>query len=120
MSKKFEVEILEVKGSCDNELFKKMCEKRDLVAIKLQDILNQEIAISGYAEVKIKTDEKEFTLYYIDTYEYGLFSTGSEYFMKSLKDYMEDVNTFRIVEVKTKKGKTYKCVPQLKKGDSNG
>ena len=116
-SRKYEVSVIEKKGTCDNSLFEKMAKKGDLTAIKLAEILNVEVKITGYAKCHIVTDEKEFDINYFDTEEYGLISSGSEIFTESVVDYFGEVESVRLVEVKTKKGKTYKAVPVL--GNSN-
>ena len=56
----------------------------------------------------------QLDIYYFDTEEYGLVSSGSEIFTESVVDYFGEVESVRLVEVKTKKGKTYKAVPVLK------
>ena len=112
-TKKYEVKIIEKKGTCDNTLFEKMAKKGDLTSTKLSEILNVEVEITGYAKCNITTDDKEFDINYFDTKEYGLISSGSEIFAESVKDYFGEVEKVRLVEVKTKKGKTYKAVPVL-------
>lgn len=108
---KFEIEIKETKGACDNELFKKMIMKGDVKSQKVSDYVDKVVNIYGYAKTHIKTDDKDFDLnYYMD--DKGLvLSSGSEYFLQSVVDYFNDCSTFRIVEIKTKKGKTYKVMP---------
>lgn len=112
-SKKYEVTILEKKGTCDNALFEKMAKKGDLTAIKLSELLGVEVKITGYAKCNVVTDDKNFNINYFDTEEYGLVSTGSEIFTESVVDYFGEVESVRLTEVKTKKGKTYKAVPVL-------
>lgn len=112
-SKKYEVTVLEKKGSCDNALFEKMAKKGDLTSVKLAELIGVEVKIIGYAKCHIVTDEKEFDINYFDTEEYGLVSSGSEIFTESVVDYFGEVESVRLVEVKTKKGKTYKAVPVL-------
>lgn len=112
-SKKYEVTVLEKKGTCDNALFEKMAKKGDLTAIKLLELVGVEVKIKGYAKCHIVTEEKEFDINYFDTEEYGLVSSGSEIFTESVVDYFGEVESVRLVEVKTKKGKTYKAVPVL-------
>ena len=111
--KKYEVTVLEKKGTCDNALFEKMAKKGDLTAIKLSEILGVEVKITGYAKCNIVTDDKNFNINYFDTLEYGLISSGSDIFAESVIDYFGEVDSVRLVEVKTKKGKTYKAVPVL-------
>ena len=43
----------------------------------------------------------------------GLISSGSAIFRDSVKDYYGDVDLFKIVSIKTKKGTTYKVTPIL-------
>lgn len=112
-SKKYEVTVLEKKGTCDNILFEKMAKKGDLTAIKLSELIGVEVKITGYAKCNVVTDDKNFNINYFDTEEYGLVSSGSEIFTESVVDYFGEVESVRLVEVKTKKGKTYKAVPVL-------
>ena len=112
-TRKYEVTVKEKKGTCDNALFEKMAKKGDLTAIKLSEIVGVEVKITGYAKCHIITDEKEFDINYFDTEEYGLVSSGSEIFTESVVDYFGEVESVRLTEVKTKKGKTYKAVPLL-------
>jgi hypothetical protein len=112
-TRKYEVTVNEKKGTCDNELFEKMAKKGDLTAIKLSVLVGVEAKITGYAKCHIVTDQKEFDINYFDTEEYGLVSSGSEIFTESVVDYFGEVESVRLVEVKTKKGKTYKAVPVL-------
>ena len=112
-TRKYEVTVNEKKGTCDNALFGKMAKRGDLTAIKLSELLGVEVKITGYAKCHIVTDEKEFDINYFDTEEYGLVSSGSQIFTESVVDYFGEVESVRLVEVKTKKGKTYKAVPVL-------
>ena len=112
-TRKYEVTVNEKKGTCDNALFEKMAKKGDLTAIKLSELVGVEVKITGYAKCHIVTDEKEFDINYFDTEEYGLVSSGSEIFTESVVDYFGEVESVRLTEVKTKKGKTYKAVPVL-------
>ena len=112
-TRKYEVTVNEKKGTCDNPLFEKIAKKGDLTAIKLSELVGVEVKITGYAKCHIVTDEKEFDINYFDTEEYGLVSSGSEIFRESVVDYFGEVESVRLVEVKTKKGKTYKAVPVL-------
>ena len=112
-TKKYEVTVLEKKGTCDNALFEKMAKKGDLTAIKLSELLGVVVKITGYAKCNVVTDDKNFNINYFDTEEYGLVSSGSEIFTESVVDYFGEVESVRLTEVKTKKGKTYKAVPIL-------
>lgn len=113
--KRYEVLILSQEGTCDSSLFGKMARKGDLQATKLIDLIGAIVKITGYALCRIETDEKTFDTNYYDTEEYGLISTGSSIFADSVIDYFGEVEYFRLTEVKTKKGKTYKAVPVLNK-----
>lgn len=112
-TKKYEVTVLEKKGTCDNDLFEKMAKKGDLTSIKLSELIGVEVKIAGYAKCNIVTDDKNFNINYFDTDEYGLISSGSEVFADSVSTYFGEVEKVRLVEIKTKKGKTYKAVPVL-------
>lgn len=110
--KKYEVTIKEACGTCESSLFKKMAQKGDITSVKVQDMLGKVVNITGYAVCHIVTDEKEFDMGYYATNE-GIISTGSEVFRDSVEDYMGDVDLFKIVSLKTKKGTTYKVSPIL-------
>lgn len=112
--KKYEVTVLEKKGTCDNALFEKMAKKGDLQAVKLSDVIGVEVKITGYAKCNVVTDDKNFNINYFDSEEYGLISSGSKIFAESVEDYFGEVESVRLVEVKTNKGKTYKAVPVLR------
>ena len=112
-TRKYEVTVNEKKGTCDNALFEKMAKKGDLTAIKISELLGVEVKITGYAKCNVVTEDKNFNINYFDTEEYGLVSSGSEIFTESVVDYFGEVESVRLVEVKTKKGKTYKAVPVL-------
>ena len=90
-----------------------MAKKGDLTSIKLSELLGVEVKITGYAKCNIVTDDKNFNINYFDTDEYGLISSGSEIFTDSVSDYFGEVEKVRLVEIKTKRGKTYKAVPVL-------
>ena len=113
---KYEVTIDSAWGSCDTELFKKMAKKGDISSSKISDFVDKVVTITGWANANIKTDDKEFSLTYYATNE-GYFSTGSEYFSKSLVDYLEETKIFKILKVKTRKGYTYKASPIVKDGE---
>lgn len=110
--KKYEVTIKEAYGSCDSNLFKKMAQKGDITSVKVQDMVGKVVNITGYAICHITTSEKEFDMGYYATDD-GIISTGSEVFADSVSDYMGDVELFKIVSLKTKKGTTYKVSPIL-------
>ena len=109
--KKYEVTVKTKEGTCAKELFEKMAKNGDLTATKVAEIIGNEITIKGHATCNIVTDDKNFDINYYDTEEYGLISSGSEIFNESVVTYLGDTTKFRVVEVKTKKGKTYKAVP---------
>lgn len=112
-TKKYNVKVLEKKGTCDATLFEKMAKNGDITAIKLNEIVGAEVKITGYAKCEITTEEKTFQINYFDTEEYGLISSGSDIFMESVETYFGEVERVRLNEVKTKKGKTYKAQPIL-------
>lgn len=109
----YEVKITKKVGSMDTTLFEKMATKGDITSIKVTEVLNKVVTIKGYAECEIKTEDKNFTMNYYDTEEYGIISSGSEIFRDSVVDYFGEVEKVRITSIKTKKGSTYKAVPEL-------
>lgn len=111
--RKYEVTILEKKGTCNSTLFEKMAKKGDITSTKLSEVIGAVVKIIGYSLCNIVTDDKNFNVYYVDTEEYGLISSGSEIFGESVSDYFGEVERVKLTEVKTKKGKTYKAVPLL-------
>lgn len=119
--KKYEVSVLEKAGTCDSNLFEKMAKKGDITATSIKEFIGKVVTVIGYSRCKIATDDKEFEISYYDTDEYGFLSTGSEIFHDSIVDYFGEVDQVRIVEVKTKKGKTYKAQPVIgkKKEETN-
>lgn len=112
-SKKYEVKVIKKEGSCDNSLFEKMAKKGDITAVKLSEVIGQVVKITGYATCEIETDDKNFTISYFDTDKFGLVSSGSDIFLDSVETYFGEVESVRLSEIKTKKGKTYKAVPIL-------
>ena len=121
MAKKYEVSVIEKGGTCNTPLFEKMAKKGDITATSIKEFIGKVVTVLGYSRCKIATDDKEFEISYYDTDEYGFLSTGSEIFHDSIVDYFGEVDQVRIVEVKTKKGKTYKAQPVIgkKKEETN-
>ena len=117
-NKKYEVTILNKVGTCDNTLFEKMAKKGDITATKLSELTGTEVKITGYSTCRIVTDDKDFTVTYYDTEEYGLISSGSEVFLESVAEYFGETEYVKLCEIKTKKGKTYKAVPVLRKNNN--
>lgn len=107
---KYEVIVNEVYGTCDSELFKKMAKKGDITADRVKNVVDKVFKITGYAMCNIVTDDKNFNVIYYAT-DSGFISSGSEILFNSVEDYINDTDTFRIKEVKTRKGTTYKAVP---------
>lgn len=117
--RKYEVTIKESKGSCESPLFEKMAKNGDITSRRIKDVIGKIAKITGYAVCNIVTDENNFDVIYFATENLGILSTGSELFKNSVKTYLDDTNIFNIVEVKTKKGKTYKAVPVLGAKDND-
>ena len=111
-STKYEVKVTEKKGSCDSATFEKRAKNGDLTSEKVSECVGRVVNITGYAICDITAGDKEFTMGYYATTE-GLISTGSEVFKDSVKEYLDDTTTFKIVSIKTKKGTTYKVTPIL-------
>ena len=116
----YSVTIKNAEGTCKSELFAKMAKRGDLQATKITNLINNVVTIKGYAVCSVKTEDKEFDNVYYDTKEYGLISSGSQIFAESVLEYYGDVNKIRIVEVKTRKGKTYKAIPELTENEEQG
>lgn len=120
--RKYEVTVIEKEGTCNNTLFEKMAKKGDITSVKLSEVIGAVVKITGYAKCNIITEDKNFVIYYFDTEEYGLISSGSEIFAESVVDYYGEVENVRLSEIKTRRGKTYKAVPVLnnkEKADTN-
>lgn len=112
MERKFSIELKNAVGTCDSDIFKKMVEKGDITATSIQDVIGEVVEINGYAMCHIETDKKSFDLGYYAT-DKGIISTGSQVFYESVTDYFNDVKKFKIVEIKTSNGTTYKVTPVL-------
>lgn len=111
MSKaKYEVNIIDVYGTCDSDLFKKMASKGDITADRIKNVVGKVFNITGYAKCNIVTDDKNFDVIYYAT-DNGFISSGSQILFDSIIDYIGDTSTFKISEIKTRKGTTYKGVP---------
>lgn len=110
---KYEVEVKSMIGTLDNKTFEKMAKKGDITATKIVDIMGKVVTITGYSECEIETQDKKFSILYVNTEEFGIVSAGSEIFKESVEDYYGEVERFRIKSIKTKKGNTYKAVPIL-------
>lgn len=114
--REFKIEINELKGTCDSQLFRKMVANGDVTATKIQKMIGETVVITGYALCTITTDKKTFKMGYYATTS-GIISTGSEVFAKSVKSYLDETKVFAIVEVSTRNGKTYKVSPILTGSD---
>lgn len=112
--RKYIVTILKKEGTCKEELFEEMAKNGDLTSTKLSELIGVDVTITGYAVCQVETNDKNFTVTYYDTEEYGLISSGSEVFLESVTRYYGKVKQVRLTEIKTKKGKTYKAQPVLK------
>ena len=108
----YEVTVKKKVGTCDTPLFEKMAKKGDITSVRVKDSVGAVVRITGYADCHIKTNEKEFDITYYAT-DSGMLSSGSDVFHDSVVDYMGEVDSFAIAEIKTRKGTTYKAVPIL-------
>lgn len=111
-NKNYSVEIVEAKGACTSEVFKKMASRGDIQSEKVTDNIGKVFKLTGYAICHITTADKEFDMGYYST-DSGILSTGSEVFKNSVEEYYGDIDTFKVVSIKTKKGTTYKVTPVL-------
>lgn len=106
----FKVTIKNATGICDTELFRKVCEHGDLNALRVKDCVGDIIHVNGTCDVTIQHDDEIFDITYYACDE-GVYSTGSGVFNESVTNYIDDINTFRITSIKTKKGVSYKASP---------
>lgn len=111
-NKNYTVEIIEAKGACDTELFKKMASAGDITSSRINDKIDKIVKINGYALCHITAGEKDFDINYFSTNE-GIISSGSEVFKNSVLNYIDEDVYVRICKLKTKKGVTYKVSPIL-------
>ena len=111
-NKNYTVEIIEAKGACDTELFKKMASAGDITSSRINDMVDKIVKINGYALCHITAGEKDFDINYYSTNE-GIISSGSEVFKNSVLNYIDEDVYVRIYKLKTKKGITYKVSPIL-------
>lgn len=111
--KKFEITLNGAEGTCDTALFKKLINKGDVTSIPVKDLVGKVFTPTGSADVHIKTTDKEFDRFLIDTKEYGVIHTSSEIFEDGFTDYRVECDSMRIVGVKVKLGTCYKCVPVI-------
>lgn len=111
--KNFEMTLNGAEGTCDTPLFKKMIDKADVTSTPVKDLVGKVFTPIGSAYVHIKTEDKEFNRQLIDTKEYGVIHTSSEVFADGFADYRGECVSMRIVDVKSKLGTCYKCVPVI-------
>lgn len=108
----YSAKILKKGGSLDNSVFEKMVERGDVTSKSVKEMVDSIVKVSGYAEAHIDTSDNSFDILYVNT-DKGIISTGSSIFKTSLFDYIDDMNTFRVVQVKCKKGVGYKLMPEF-------
>lgn len=111
-NKNYTVEIVKAEGACNSDVFKKMAKNGDITSEKVTENIGKVFKITGYAICHITTADKEFDMGYYST-DSGMLSTGSEVFKNSVEEYYGEIDTFKIVSIKTKKGTTYKVTPVL-------
>ena len=100
------LEIENAQGVCKNEKFQSMLDKGLLVSEKVDEHLNETLELVGSCKANIKTDDKEFSLYYYVTKSGLIISSGSEYLFQSLNN-VEFGKDVVLKKVKTKRGFTY-------------
>ena len=107
----FKVTIHSTTGTCDTNIFKKMCERGDLNSVRVKDAVGDIIKVNGIADVTIECNgEEPFDIHYYAT-DNGIYSSGSELFYESVTDYIDECNTFKIINIKTKRGTAFKASP---------
>ena len=114
MAKKFDVEIIEAKGSCDNEKIQAVLKAGDLSSSSVKNHIGEIVRISGYIYAKITTDAKEFENVYYATNN-GFYSSGSMVLKDSVSKYYNVFDKLQFVEVNVKNnsGVTYKVSPVI-------
>lgn len=106
----FKVTINNATGICDTDLFRKVCERGDLNALRIKDHIGDIIHVNGTCDTTIQNNDEVFDITYYACDE-GVYSTGSEIFKDSVTDYLGDINVFRITSISTRKGKSFKASP---------
>ena len=106
----FKVTIKNATGICDTELFRIVCERGDLNALRIKDHIGDIIHVNGMCVTTIQNNDEVFDITYYACDE-GVYSTGSTVFNESVTDYIDDINTFRITSIKTKRGMSFKASP---------
>ena len=106
----FKVTINNATGICNTDLFKKVCERGDLNALRIKDHVGDIIHVNGTCDTTIQNNDEVFDITYYACDE-GVYSTGSTVFNDSVTDYIDDINTFRITSIKTKRGISFKASP---------
>ena len=101
----------------NSKKFKKMAENGDIIATNVKNAVDKIVTVKGYALCEVTTDNKKFNNFYVDTKEMGFIYTGSEYFKKSIIDYLPNTNKFMIKKLDTKKGTTYKAQPIIEENE---
>lgn len=112
MKGSFKIELKDAVGTCDSEIFRKMVEKGDVTSTPIKEVIGEVVKIDGYALCHIETDKKSFDMGYFAT-DKGIISTGSKVFYDSVVDYFNDIKVFKIVDIKTSNGQTFKVTPIL-------
>lgn len=104
-------------GTCNNELFNKMLQRGDVTSEGISKHVGEVIKVTGYADTHISYEGESDRLI-LDTNK-GYLHTSSAVFAEGLKDYMDsNVQHFRIVTQKAKKGTVYKAQPILNPSDA--
>lgn len=112
-TKKFEIVINSTEGTLSNKLFEKMVSKGDVTSTCITELEGEVFTPIGEADCTVTTEKKVFKRKYIDTVEHGIIHTSSELFLEGFSDYKDECTTMRIIAVKAKLGKAFKCVPVL-------
>lgn len=105
-------------GCCNNDLMMKMLKNGDVQFVKLKDLNNEVIHVTGYIQYTgINTDdqtgEETRNDYLLISTHRGYIRTGSSIFKDAFIDYIGDISDFTIRAINTKKGTTYKPEPIL-------
>lgn len=114
----YKVDVEEKTGTCESPIIVKMLKNGDIAFIKLENIINEKIYVTGYmiytgTYIDNATNTNITNKYLLVATNIGYIRTGSNIFLDTFLDYIGEVQEFYIRTVKTKLGCTYKPEPIL-------
>lgn len=114
----YKVDVEEKKGTCEAAIILKMLKNGDIAFIKLEDIINEKIYVTGYmiykgTNIDTITGISSTNKYLLVATNIGYIRTGSNIFLDTFLDYIGEVQEFYIRKIKTQLGCTYKPEPVI-------